>query len=122
MNKMPYGNVTGIKDRMDIEVDDSQYDLKISRALAYADGMIQGWFQESDATVPAIVPDIVQESANDLAAYHMLRTKNPELAQTFYMQAKGAIDAHLRAVYGGGGAVKVTTNQVESEKPTETQS
>lgn len=112
---MTYGTVIGVKERCGIEMDDTRYDQTINRALAYADGVIDTMFTAINKTVPTAVPQILKDAASDLAAYYMLRIKEPEKAQMYLEHGTTLVNQYIDAKYRKGTVIRGTTGQVYSE-------
>ena len=113
---MTYGTVIGVKERCEINMDDTSYDQTINRALAYADGVIDTMFTAIGKTVPTATPQIIKDAACDLASYYMLRIKEPEKAQMYYEHGIALINQYIDAQYRKGTVIRGTTGQVYSDE------
>jgi len=91
-----------VKDRIGLERGDNTKDYLIASALAYADGYIDADFTRVSTTVPATTPQLIKDASADLAAYYMLRSTKPELAETFHQSGLRNIAQYITATYFKG--------------------
>ena len=112
---MTYGTPIRVKDRCDIKMEDTEYDQKIVRAIAFSDALIDTMFADIDKTVPSSTPQIIIDASNDIATYYMLRSKQTETAIEYLVSGQKLVDQYLDAQYRKAGIGKIVTGQVASE-------
>lgn len=97
---MAYTTKVSVKRRLGLALSETQYDSEIDEAIAWADGFIDAEFTHAGAAVPATIPNLIKSASADLAAYHFLRSREPDKATRFYEDGLIWLDKYIQATYG----------------------
>ena len=94
---MTYGSITGVKEILQIDVEDESFDDEIEDCLVSADALIDSLLKQKGSSVPSPVPQNIDDCSKYFAAWLFRRRRDPAGAEVFWVEANRFLDAFVES-------------------------
>ena len=92
-----YCTVADVKPVLQIAADDETYDDELEDCVTSASALIDGLLKKEDLTVPAVVPQLIEDATKYFAAWLFRRPRDPVGAEAFWTEANRFLTAYIEA-------------------------
>jgi len=90
-----YSLAADVKVILHIAVEDLTFDAEVEACIASADALVDGLLKKLGLTVPASVPQLVEDASCYFAAWLFRHRRDPEAAEVFWAEAHKFLDAYV---------------------------
>ena len=94
---MDYCNKDEVKGVLQVDLAETKYDSQLTDCICSASGLVDAFLKAKGLVVPAIVPQLIKDSAKFFAAWLFRRLSDPVGAEAFWVEANKFLDAYADA-------------------------
>lgn len=95
MYVVDYCTIADVKPVLHIAPDDITYDVELGECVTSSSALIDGLLKKNDLTVPAVVPQLVEDAAKYFAAWLFRHRRDPASAEGFWVEANRFLDSYI---------------------------
>ena len=94
---MDYCDKDDVKNVLQVDLAETKFDSLLADCVSSGSGLVDGLLKPKKLTVPAVVPQLINDSSKFFAAWMFRRFSDPTGAEAFWVEANRFLDAYIEA-------------------------
>ena len=94
---MDYCDKDDVKDVLQVDLAETKYDSLLADCVTSGSALVDGFLKPKNLTVPAVVPQLIEDASKFFAAWMFRRSSDPVGAEAFWVEANRFLDAYVAA-------------------------
>jgi len=92
-----YCTADNLKVVLQIDLSETKYDSQLADCIVSASALADGFLKPKQLSVPAVVPQLINDATKFFAAWMFRRFSDPVGAEAFWVEANRFLDAYIEA-------------------------